>query len=308
MTRAATIASMLFAGACGAMLVSGCGRSGPVPADGSRGRVTVVAAENVWGNIAAQLGGARARVQSIIRSPDTDPHGYEPNAGDARALAGAQLVIVNGAGYDRWATRLLRASPAPGRVVLDIAQTLGVGEGDNPHLWYSPAAVLSAAGAIASAYTRAYPSEAAYFEARKRGFLTRGLARYERLLDELRGCCAGFPVGYSESVFQPLGESLGLRLLTPYSFTKAIAEGTDVTAQDKRTVDAQLAGRKVKAWIFNSQNLTPDVQRLNALARVHAIPVVTVSETLTPAHASFQDWQSTQLEALLGALRAPSPR
>ena len=90
-------------------------------------------------------------------------------------------------------------------------------------------------------------------------------------------------MGYSESIFRPLGEDLGLRLMTPYSFAKAIAEGAEVTAQDKR--DGGPAGRtsQIKVWVFNSQNVTPDVQRVNEIARAHGIPIATVTETLAPA-------------------------
>ena len=57
-------------------------------------------------------------------------------------------------------------------------------------------------------------------------------------------------------------------------------------------------------WVFNSQNVTPDVQRVNELARASGIPVATVTETLSPAGASFQAWQTGQLEALAdGAAR-----
>ena len=70
-------------------------------------------------------------------------------------------------------------------------------------------------------------------------FETTALAEYNRLRSEIRSRYAGVPVGYSESIFRPLGESLGLKLLTPYSFAKAIAEGTDVSAADKQTVDHQ---------------------------------------------------------------------
>src|SRR5947207_9091207 len=85
----------------------------------------VVAAENFWGSIAAQLGGDRVQVTSVITNPDTDPHDYEPNAVDARTMAGAQLAIVNGIGYDPWASRLLDASPSKGRVVLDVGKLVG---------------------------------------------------------------------------------------------------------------------------------------------------------------------------------------
>src|SRR6059058_6013230 len=76
----------------------------------------VVAAENFWGSIASQLGGNRVHVVSVITSPATDPHDYEPTAADARTMAGAQMAIVNGIGYDPWADKLIAANPVSGRV------------------------------------------------------------------------------------------------------------------------------------------------------------------------------------------------
>ena len=292
-------------------VASGCGRSGSPGAPAARGGgggLVVVAAENFWGSIAAQLGGGRPSVSSIIVNPDTDPHAYEPNARDARALAGAQLVIVNGLGYDAWADRLLAASPLSGRLVLNVGRALELGAGANPHQWYSPAHVQQIVDRISAAYERLDPADTSYFAQRRVTFLTAGLARYQALRREIRAEFAGAPVGYSESIFQPLGEDLGLRLMTPYSFAKAIAEGTDVTAQDKRLVDAQVSQRQIKVWIYNSQNVTPDVQRVNALVRAHNIPIVTVTETLAPASASFEQWQVAQLEALRAALRRATGR
>src|SRR5437764_12047893 len=83
------------------------------------GPIQVVAAENFWGSIAAQLGGDRIHVASVITSPATDPHDYEPTAADARTMAGAQMVIVNGVGYDPWADKLVAANPVHGRLVLN---------------------------------------------------------------------------------------------------------------------------------------------------------------------------------------------
>ena len=83
----------------------------------------VVAAENFWGSIASQLAGSKAAVQSIIVNPDTDPHDYEPTASDARTMAGAKLAIVNGIGYDNWASQLLAANPVAGRVRCSTSAT-----------------------------------------------------------------------------------------------------------------------------------------------------------------------------------------
>src|SRR5690348_16964236 len=81
-------------------------------APGSSGPIQVVAAENFWGSIAAQVGGSHVHVSSIIVDPNADPHSYEPTAADARTVVQAQYVIVNGAGYDPWADKLLQANPA----------------------------------------------------------------------------------------------------------------------------------------------------------------------------------------------------
>src|ERR1700759_4759324 len=111
-TRAGLVA------ACGALALLiglvGCASPGPQRSGPVVGRaIRVVAAENFWGSIAEQVGGSAVSVDAIITNPAADPHDYEPTPADARAMAGADLVIVNGVGYDPWATTLLAASPGP---------------------------------------------------------------------------------------------------------------------------------------------------------------------------------------------------
>ncbi len=286
----------------GAVLLStGCGSGNGSPSAGG-GKLDVVAAENFWGSIAAQLGGSRVSVRSIIVNPDTDPHSYEPTAGDARTLAGAKLAIVNGIGYDNWASRLLAANPVPGRTTLDVGTMLGLKAGDNAHQWYSPSSVQKVVAAIVADYRKLDPAHKSYFAAQRKHFEQVSLAAYNGLRAEIRKRFSGVPVGYSESIFQPLGRSLGLELLTPYSFAKAVAEGTEISAKDKETVDAQAQRRLIKVWIYNSQNATPDVQRINAICRSRHIPVATVTETLSPAGDNFEQWQVAELRRLIAAL------
>jgi zinc/manganese transport system substrate-binding protein len=292
----------------GAGSIAGCDKSDPGAGTATNGRLRVVAAENFWGSIAAQLGGDRTDVSSIIVNPSTDPHSYEPSAQDARTIAGAKLAIVNGIGYDNWAPKLLAASPLAGREVLNVGQLLGLKEGDNPHQWYSPASVQRVTAQIVADYDRLDPAGVAYYAQRERTFETVDLARYDRLRKEIRTRYAGTPVGYSESIFRPLGEDLGLKLLTPYSFAKAVAEGTDVTAEDKEAVDHQAEDRQIEVWVFNSQNVTPDVQRVNELAKAAHIPIATVTETLDPAGDTFEQWQVAELEVLLRALHEATGR
>ena len=213
-------------------VVAGCGGSAGSVGGGSSGRLQVVAAENFWGSIARQLGGTKVSVQSIIVNPDTDPHSYEPTAADGIALAKSQMAIVNGIGYDAWASKLIDANPSSARTVLNVGDLLGLKEGDNAHQWYSPSSVRRVIDQIVADYKRRDAKDSAYFDQQRTAFETKGLAEYHRLIAGIRSRYAGVPVGYSESIFQPLGAALGLKLLTPYSFAKAIAEGTDVSAAD----------------------------------------------------------------------------
>jgi len=282
---------------CSAAALAGCS-AGP----SRSGTLQVVAAENVWGSIATQLGGAGVHVKALITNPATDPHDYEPTAADARAVAVANLVIVNGVGYDPWVSKLVAASPANGRIVLDVGDLVGVEAGGNPHRWYSPPDVHRVARAIARDYATLSPGQAGAFRDRLATFEQRGLAQYTRLIATIRRRYAGVRVGASESIFAPLAQALGLDLVTPPSFLKAISEGAEPTVRDKTTIDRQVARRQIAVWVSNRQNATPDVQRITDSARANGIPVVSITETLDPESATFQSWQLRELRELAAAL------
>src|SRR6476619_3855817 len=300
------LAAGLFAGL--ALVGTGCGgrsKSAPVAPGGV---LQVVAAENFWGSIASQLGGSRVHVISVITSPATDPHDYEPTAADARTMAGAQMAIVNGIGYDPWAQKLIDANPVHGRIVLNIGDLVGIKPGGNPHRWYSPSDVQQAIDSIVGDYNKLDPKNGGYFAQQKARFETSGLAHYRQLVATIKRTYHGVPVGASESIFAPLAHALGLRLVTPPTFLKAISEGTEPTAADKTTVDRQISDGQIKVWVYNSQNSTPDVKRITEAARKRGIPVTTITETLVPASASFEQWQSHQLEAVAAALAQATGR
>jgi zinc/manganese transport system substrate-binding protein len=281
--------------------LAGCGGAGSTAA--TEGKLNVVAAEDFWGSIAEQVGGDRVAVTDIITNPAADPHDYEPTADDGRALAGAQVSIVNGIGYDEWASKLLAANADDSRVEVSVSDVLGLKSGDNPHQWYSPESVEAVTAAIVKAYEEADPGHDSYYEAQGKKFDTQGLTRYHQLIDKIKGEFAGTKVGASESIFEPLAPALGLDLITPAGFMDGIAEGTEPSPSQKVTADQQLADRAISLWVYNSQNATPDVKRLNEAAEANGIPIATVTETLTPEGASFQAWMVRELEAIDQALR-----
>jgi zinc/manganese transport system substrate-binding protein len=301
---AAVVASALGLAGCGSAASGSAGTTG----GGSSKTLQVVAAENFWGSIATQLGGSHVKVTSIIDSPDADPHDYEPTAADGRAIAAADVVLINGVGYDTWATKLAAANPAPNRATLTVGEVVGVAEGDNPHRWYNPDDVTKVADQLTAEFKKADPTDAAAFDAQRTAFETTDLAAYQAVITEIKTRYAGTPVGASESIFAMLAPALGLDLVTPPAFLKAISEGTDPSAADKATIDAQISGQKIKVYVYNSQNATPDVQTQIAAAKAAGIPVTTITETMVPATATWQQWQTTQLEGLRDALAKATGR
>ena len=198
---------------------------------------------------------------------------------------------------------ILATAVASGRDARPLGNTLQVVAAEN--VWGSIAAQL---GGSRVSVLKLDPADRAYFAARKRHVERVSLGAYNRLRAEILRRFAGVPVGYSQSIFQPLGQSLGLKLLTPYSFAKAISEGTEISARDKQTVDAQGQRRLIKVWVYNSQNATPDIQRINAICRSRHIPVATVTETLSPASDSFEQWQVAELQGLIKVLHEATGR
>jgi len=211
-------------------------------------------------------------------------------------------VIENGIGYDPWAQQLVDADGGSGRVVLNVADVIGAASGGNPHQWYSQTAVLAFVDRVTKDLARVDPRHRAGYDARARALLSTGLADYRTLIVKIRSAYAGTPIGGSESIVSVLAGTLGLRLLTPQSFVNAVAEGNEPTASDKATVDEQIRRHEIKVFIYNSQNATPDVQRLVDEARHEHIPVATVTETLVPANTTFQQWQAGELRGVLDAL------
>lgn len=298
LVRALLVAPLL------ALIVAGCGGISSATTTG----VSVVAAENFWGSIARQIAGDKADVQSIITNPAQDPHSYEPTANDARAMAMSRLAIVNGVGYDPWAPKLLDANPDGARIVLTVGKLFGLHDGDNPHRWYDPTEVEAVANAIAADLEKLDPKHAGYYASQLENFETSGLAQYHALIAQIKARYAGTAVGASESIFALQAPALGLKLITPASFMKAVSEGSEVSAQDTITAQRQIATHQIKMWIYNTQNLTPEVQQLGALARHNNIPIATVTETLSPRKDSFEQWQVAQLEGIERALHEATGR
>jgi zinc/manganese transport system substrate-binding protein len=286
----------------GTLLSTVLAACGAPPAGANTGKtLQVIAGENFWGSIATQLGGSHVSVTSIVTNPATDPHDYESSAVDARAFATADYVILNGAGYDDWGQKLLSGNPSQNRKVFTVADLLGKKAGDNPHLWYNPDWVEKVADRITADYQSLDAADASYFSQRREALRT-AFTPYHDAIAHIRSSFSGVPVGSTESIFVYMAQSLGVNLISPPEFMTAISEGNDPPAQTVAEFQDQIRSHRIKVLIYNAQTSTPITENLKQLATKNGIPVVGISETVEPTTASFQDWQTKQLNELQAAL------
>lgn len=282
-----------------AIALQGCNRT--QPAVSSR-VITIVAAENFWGNIAQAIGGRYVHAASIISNPNVDPHSYEPTAANARAFAGSTIAIVNGVGYDPWAVNLLAADTEPS--VINVGDVLGLPKDANPHRWYNPSDVKVIVTHLVTMLSDERPSAKTYFARQAATFESTSLGKYHQLITEIRTQFSGVAVGASESIFAMIAPALHLDLVTPPRFLRTISEGGEVSPADVAVIEQQIATRKIWVYVVNSQNKTPEIQTQLALCRSHHIPIVSITETLQPATSSYATWQTSQLQHLYDALVA----
>lgn len=283
----------------GAAIAGACGSTQP---RATPGIVKVVAGENMWGSIVAQIGGRHVSVTSLITSPNADPHLYESSAADAASVAEAGLVVANGAGDDTWLSQLLAATSHPGRIVVTVSHVLNkTGTNVNPHFWYDIPVIPKVAAAIETALARIDPGNARSFAA--------GLARFDRslvpidaVISQLRSRYSGAPVAYTERVPGYLLAAAGLSVKTPASFAASIEDGSSPSPADTAAMDALITGRKIRLLLYNAQVVSAVTTHVRALARKAGIPVVAVTETLPPSFPTYQSWQLAQAQAILRAL------
>lgn len=269
----------------------------------SNGVIKVVACENFWGSIAAQLGGSHVNVTNIISNPDVDPHAYESNAANARSFARANYVILNGAGYDSWGLKLLNANPVNGRKLLNIADLLGEKEGDNPHFWYDPDYLNLVINQITSDYNTLYPQYTEYFSEQEATF-KKSLSRYYELISSIKQTYSGVKVGATESIFVYLSNALGLDLISPPAFMNAISEGNEPPASSVALFHQEITNKQIAMLVYNMQTVNTITTGIKQLAAKNNIPTVGITETVMPPDAPFQDWQVTQLLAIQNALKS----
>jgi zinc/manganese transport system substrate-binding protein len=300
-TRALSL--LVALAACG-LASAGCGGLG-TPA-GRPPRVVAVASTDVWGDIAAAVGGPRVQVTSFIASPGQDPHSFIPSARDELAVSKADVVIENGGGYDDFMRQLLDAGHGD-PTVLDAVQISGLGGTSgamaNEHVWYDLPAAQKVAGRMARAFAAADPTHAAVYR--------RNAVRFDSSVDSLihreaimKRRLGGARVAVTEPVPLYMTEAIGAVNETPEQFSAAVEDGGDVSVSGLEQMLRLLSDHTVAALVYNDQTSGALTGQVESAAEDDGVPVIAVSETL-PDHADYLSWMAANLDHLDTALSTP---
>jgi zinc/manganese transport system substrate-binding protein len=293
------VGKLLLASAVVALTAGAC--SSASGASRSSGGITAVGAENEYANVISQIGGQYVGVSAILFDPNTDPHTYESSPSVARKVAGAQLIVQNGVGYDDFMSRIESASPRSSRKVIDVQDLLGLPNSTpNPHLWYDPQTMPKVAAAVAGDLASMQPAHAAYFQA--------NLQAFDRALQPWLNAIAGFKTRYSrihvattEPVADYLLQAMGTDNLSPFRFQTAIMNGTDPAPQDISLIEGLFSSHKVRVFCYNQQVVDSLTSSIRRAAKSHGIPIVGVYETMPPGY-DYQKWMIAETQAIEAAV------
>ena len=283
------------------LALAGCAAGASAASDG---KVRVVASTDVWGDVVQEIGGSAVQVDSIIDDPDRDPHEYQADPRDQLAVSRAQLVVVNGGGYDDFLSQLLTHAPSSTEVV-NAADASGLDQRPatgsfNEHLWYDLPVVAKVAGTIADELAKVKPSKKATFTSRLKAF-TAQLAGLEATEASIKASAAGGGVAITEPVPLYMTTALGLVNRTPSDFSEAIEEGNDVAPAVLREQLALLSEHRVAVLAYNEQTTGSTTEQVLAAAKEADVPVVGVRETL-PDGQDYVQWMQHDLAAFRSAL------
>ena len=265
-------------------------------------KLSIVAAENFYADVARQIAGPGIAVTAILSNPDQDPHMFEVSPSVAREVAAAGIVIQSGIGYDPWMASLLRSARGSGRQVITVADLVGRKDGDNPHIWYDPATMPALAQALADLLAKQDPAHADAYKARLAHF-RQTMAPITATIADMRARLAGTKVTATEPVFGEMFKALGFNVRNT-RFQLAVMNDTEPSASDVAAFEQDLKSHIVALLLYNSQATDPIALRMLHIAQAAHVPVVGATETQPPGR-TYQGWVLGELNAVDRALVAP---
>lgn len=296
MHRIARIAIAALASVGMLASVAACG-SGQSTSE-KNGTIEVAASVNQWGTVAKALGGDNVNVTSIINSTNVDAHDYEPTTSDIAKLQKAQVIIVNGAGYDAWAVKAAQTANA---IIVNAAEIGGVNDGENPHVWFSADVRKAVAQAITEAYEQADAAKKNDFDKMNDQWAAEE-NNVESKIAEVKQKTDGLAYAATESVASYLAEDMGLADATPSGYARATANESEPTPTDiKQFTDALKAG-EIKLLVVNTQEESELTGKITDAAKSVEVPMVELTEQMPEQYDSLTAWMEDLVDAFSQAI------
>ena len=288
------IAALASVGMLASVAACGSGRS----SSEKNGTIEVVASVNQWGTVAKTLGGGNVNVTSIINSTNVDAHDYEPTTSDIAKLQKAQVIIVNGAGYDAWAVKAAQSAKA---TVVNAAEVGGVKDGDNPHVWFSADVRKAVAQAITEAYEQADAAKRSDFDKLHDQWKSEE-NNVERKIAEVKQKSDGLAYAATESVASYLAEDMGLTDATPSGYVRATANESEPTPTDIKQFTDALKSGEIKLLIVNTQEESELTSKITDAAKSASVPMVELTEQMPERYDSLTAWMEGLVDAFSKAI------
>ncbi len=318
-----TTAIFLPIAAALALALAGCAPLSPTDSNGTTqsptstgseaatptGAITVVTSTSVWASIVEFVGGDAVDVTAIISDPNRDPHSYEASARDQLAVSEAELVVMNGGGYDDFMLQLIQAAPEAKLVLMAVEGEDSHSEGDadsehehsheeNEHVWYDFDTVSDFAVRLADVLTELRPESldvvSGHFDEFEAELEVLSLRR-----DALRDRALGLGVMQTAPLASLLLEDAGFVDVTPIDLLEAVEEEREVSPLVMAEAETLLSSGEVALLAVNQQLIDPQSEQLIAWAEASGVVTVYFSELIPdPANQDYLDWMHAILDEL----------
>ena len=208
-------------------------------------RLKVVASFSILGDFVRNVGGTSVSVTTLV-GPDSDAHVYSPTPSDAKKLAEAKLIFINGLGFEGWLPRLVKSAASKAAVVTATSgiAPLKLGSDADPHAWQSVANAKIYVGNIRDALAAADPASAPAFRANAEAYLT----KLDALGREVREAVAKIPEGHRKVIsthgaFGYFAAAYGVEFIAPVG----VSTESEPSARDIAGIITQIRAAKIPA-------------------------------------------------------------
>jgi zinc/manganese transport system substrate-binding protein len=262
----------------------------------------VVASFSILGDFVKNVGGERVDVTTLV-GPDGDVHVYAPAPADARKIADAKLLVINGLGLEGWLPRLLQASggKAPMVTATRGITPLKLGSDADPHAWQSVANAKRYVANIRDALAAADPADADYFRKHAEDYL----AKLDALDREIREAIGRIPqsrrkVISTHDAFGYFASAYGIEFVAPLG----VSTESEASARDIARIIAQIRAEKIPA-VFLEKISDPRLMRRLSAETGATVGGTLYSDSLTDEKGdapTYIDMVRHNIKALTSAL------